>query len=77
MLFLVKDNRKSRTSSCEILAKSRLLNLVENLERTNSQVLMVFFFGVSSVVLQVETDCLGNFHDTPPVVLIICDHLSR
>jgi hypothetical protein len=37
-------------------------------ERTNSQVLTVFFFGVGSLILQMEVDCLGYFHDVPPLI---------
>ena len=39
--------------------------------RTYSQVLSVFFFGVGLMVLQMEVDCLRNFHGTPPVVGIV------
>jgi len=38
-------------------------------ERTNSQVFTVFFFGIGLVILQMEIDCLRNFHNTPPVEL--------
>ncbi|MCJ7600837.1 MAG: hypothetical protein MUO63_04945, partial [Desulfobulbaceae bacterium] len=34
-----------------------------------SQVLTVFFFGICSMVLQMEIDSLCNFHDAPPVGL--------
>jgi len=30
---------------------------------------MVFFFGVDSMILQMEIDSLWNFHSAPPVVL--------
>ncbi|OEU55857.1 MAG: hypothetical protein BA862_03330 [Desulfobulbaceae bacterium S3730MH12] len=52
-----------------MLARSRLPNWTVKRERTNSQVLIVFFFGVGSVILQMEIDCLRNFHSAPPVVL--------
>lgn len=68
LLSLVKDIRKSRTSSWDILARSRLQKREENLERTYSHVLMVFFFGVRSVVLKMKIDRLSNFHGAPPIV---------
>ena len=71
MFSLVKDNRKSRTSSWDILAKSRLPNRAENLERMNSQVLIVFFFGVGPVVLKVEIDGLRNFHGAPLIAGVV------
>jgi len=46
-------------------------NLPENLERTNSQVFIVFFFGVGLVVLKVEIDGLRNFHGVPPVFGVV------
>lgn len=46
-------------------------NLAENLERTNSQVLIVFFFRVGLVVLKVEIDGLRNFHGVSPVVGVV------
>jgi len=48
-----------------------------NRERTNSQVLTVFFFGVGFLILQVEVDCLGYFHDAPPVVGFIDEKLPE
>ena len=54
-----------------MLARSRLPNLDVKRERTNSQVLTVFFFGVGPVILQMEIDCLGYFHGAPPVVGVV------
>lgn len=67
LLSLVKDIRKSSTSSWDILDSSRLQKREENLERTYSHVLMVFFFGVRSMVLQMKIDRLRNFHGAPPL----------
>jgi hypothetical protein len=53
----------------EMLARSRLPNWEVKRERTNSQVLTVFFFGVGLVILQMEIDCLRYFHSAPPVDL--------
>ena len=60
----------------DMLARSRLSNWVVKRERTNSQVLTVFFFRVGPVILQMEIDCLENLHDAPPEVGVvggICD----
>jgi hypothetical protein len=43
LLLLVKESRNSSTSSWDMLAKSRFPNWAVKRERTNSQVLMVFF----------------------------------
>ena len=60
-----------------MLARSRLSNWVVKRERTNSQVLTVFFFRVGPVILQMEIDSLCYFHGAPPVVRVvgaICSH---
>jgi hypothetical protein len=68
LLSLVKVIRKSSTSSWDMLDRSRLQKREENLERTYSHVLMVFFFGVRSVVPKMEIDRLSNLHGVPPIV---------
>jgi hypothetical protein len=50
-----------------MLARSRLPNLDVKRLRTNAQVLMVFFFGVGLVVLQMKLNSLGYFHGVPPL----------
>jgi len=54
-----------------MLARSRLPNWKAKRERMNSQVLTVFFFGVGSVILQMEIDGLGYCHGAPPVVGVV------
>jgi len=44
LLSLVRESRKASTSSGDMLANSRLPNWSRKRERTNSQVLTVFFF---------------------------------
>ena len=61
--------RNVRISSWLMLFNLRLAKLTVKRERTNSQVLTVFFFGICSVILHVKTNCLQYFHDTPPAVL--------
>ena len=71
LLSLVRERRKPSTSSAVMLARSRLPNWNAKRERTNSQVLTVFFFRVGPVVLQMKIDCLGNCHCAPPVVGVV------
>jgi len=41
--------------------------IVEKRNKTNSQVLTVFFFGINPMVLKVIIDCLRNVHLFSPL----------